>query len=102
MSKLSTVRFTVDEFGDNPALVSQLIGFEPTGTATCGWSSLPQQTSWFAELPKPAPEKPEDHITALVRMLELHAEAVRSVAARFQARIEISVDDRQRLNDCIR
>src|SRR5262245_55277527 len=94
MSKRSKVRFSVEEFGDDPTVVTGLVGFQPTGTATCGWSSLPQQTSWYVELPEPVPEKLEDHIAALLGMLEPHADGVRSAAARFKACIEISVDDR--------
>lgn len=94
MSKLTRVQFVVDEFGDDPAAVTSLIGFQPKGTAVCDWSSLPMQTSWFAELPEPVPDKLEDRIAALVRLLEGHAEGVRNVAARFHARIEIRVDAR--------
>jgi uncharacterized protein DUF4279 len=94
MSKFTRVQFVVDEFGDDPAVVTGLIGFEPASTAVGRWTSLPKQTSWFAELPEPVPDKLEDHIAALVRMLELHADGVRSVAARFHSRIEIRMDDR--------
>ena len=94
MNKLTRVQFVVDEFGDDPVAVTSLIGFEPRGAAACGGSSLPTQTSWFAELPEPVPDKLEDRIAALVRMLERHVEGVRNVAARFHARIEIRVDAR--------
>ncbi len=94
MSKLTTVQLVVDEFGDDPAAVTSVIGFEPAGNAVYGWNSVPPQKSWIAELPEPAPDKLEDRIAALVRMLERHAEGVRDVAARFHARIEIRVDAR--------
>ena len=94
MSNLTTVRLIVNEFGDDPAVVTSLIGFAPTGTAALGWSSLPQQTSWFAEMPEPVPDKLEDRVAALVGALEQHADGVRRVAGMFHARIEISLDDR--------
>jgi len=94
MPRFSSVRFTVDEFGDDPVVITRLIGFEPTSIATCGWTSLPQQTSWQAGLPKATSDKLEDQIAALLRLLESHSQGVRAVAAKFRARIAISVDDR--------
>jgi hypothetical protein len=87
MPKTTRVQFVVDEFGDDTSVVTKLIGFEPTSTAICGFSSLPNHTSWIAELREPVPEKLEDHITSLLHTLEAHAEGVRRAAAQFRARI---------------
>jgi hypothetical protein len=94
MSKPTRVQFVVDEFGDDASVVTELIGFEPTSIAVCGFSSLPSQTSWLVGLAKPVPEKLEDHIAGLLRTLEPHSEGIRQVASRFRARILIYVDDR--------
>ncbi len=95
MGKLTSVQFTVEDFGDDPIVVTELIGFEPTATAVCGWSSLPAQRTWLAELAAPVRDPLHQRIAALVRMLESHADGVRKVAAKYRARISICVDDRE-------
>ena len=94
MRTATRVQFVVDEFGDDPSVVTKLIGFPPTSTAVFGWSSLPTHTSWLVELPEPVPEKLEDQIAGLLSTLESHADGVRRAAARFRARISVIVDDR--------
>jgi hypothetical protein len=94
MAKLTQVQFVVEDFGDDASEVTRLIGFEPTGVAVCGFSSLPQRRSWWFELSELVPDGIAEQVAALLSLLELHAESVRKVAGRFRTRISITVDDR--------
>jgi hypothetical protein len=87
------VYFGVFEFGDDPLVVTRLVGAEPTQAWVKG-EALPQRPSgrrthsrWSLSSPLSPAEPVEDQIAALLPLLEARADGVRAVATQFKAGI---------------
>ncbi|MGV3756917.1 MAG: DUF4279 domain-containing protein [Verrucomicrobiota bacterium] len=91
------VFLAVHEFGQNPDVVSNLIGFAPTeawvvGAPMVQKPEVPHRFSrWTYQSPLPLEAAVEDHLDALLEVLESHASGVKSVSACFPAHIGCAV-----------
>lgn len=91
------VFLAVQEFGQNHEIVSDLIGFTPTkawvkGDPFAEHPNLVHKFSrWSYQSPLPLEASVENHLTALLKVLELHANGVRNVSARYPAHIGCAV-----------
>ena len=82
-------------FGNDPAVVTNLTGLEPTQAYAEGdLHALPdgcqiprRESAWRLESPLPRTAHVDDQIEALLGLIEPHADAVREAAARFEAGI---------------
>lgn len=91
------VFFAVLEFGQDPNVVTELAGFEPTETWVVGQSvrkhsePVHQHSRWTFKSPLVLSEPVEEHLDALLATLESHAEGIRAVAERFLAEIRCAI-----------
>jgi hypothetical protein len=91
------VFLAVLEFGQNPDAVSNLIGFVPTEVWVVGepMAQHPEVSHrfsrWTYQSPLPLGATVEDHMAALLEVLETNTSGVKSVSARFPAHIGCAV-----------
>ena len=91
------VAFCVFGFGDNPSVVTELMGVEPTevwakGDPTTGHPAVARNHSrWVLKSPLDLERDVEDHIEALLSILERRSAAVFKVAERFDTQITCAV-----------
>src|SRR5687767_3952813 len=90
------VSFVVFDFGDNPAVVSQMIGIEPTRAWIRG-DPIPNtrhgrhvHSRWVLQSPLPLVQPIEAHLCALLPRLERRREAIREVRQSFQAQLAVA------------
>ena len=90
------VFFAVFEFGQDASVVTQLAGFEPTEAWVVGQPTRKRpdvthrHSRWTFKSPLPLSAPVEEHLTALVSALEMHASGIRAVTARFPAEIGVA------------
>jgi hypothetical protein len=83
--------FAVGDFGPDPDLVTQALGFAPTrvwirGIPRPGTSGPPvRHELWAYDSPLPEAEPFEAHLEAILRILETNPNGVRQVATQFGA-----------------
>jgi len=102
MQPRASVSLVVTDFGSDPSTVTQLIGLEPTGLATSGWTGMEgitaewakpkRSTSWRYDLQGPQSESLDGHVDALLQVLEARATGVQTAAGRFRAVFSVSVE----------
>ncbi len=88
------VAFCVFEFGDDIATVTDMMGVEPTEAWIKGEPTpkAPRNHSrWVLKIPLDLDRHIEDHLEALLQLLEARHEAVTSVAARYEAGIMCAI-----------
>lgn len=91
------VFLAVHEFGQDPDIVSNLIGFAPTkawvaGEPTARNPEISHRFSrWTYQSPLPLEAAVEDHVAALLAVLEGNTSGVKSVSARFPTHIGCAV-----------
>lgn len=97
MSTKTYVYFAVFDFGDDPQVVSAIMGMEPTGAWIKGErydSASPNarrtHSRWFLESGLDQAEALELHLDALLAKLELRHAQVGLIHARFRAHIAIA------------
>jgi hypothetical protein len=97
MKTESHVGFGVYEFGNDPSIVTGLVGFAPTKSWLTGepWPNYPKATrrnaGWEFQSPLPLEAHVEEHIEALLRILEVHAQGVRKAIEQYEAEIQCAI-----------
>jgi hypothetical protein len=97
MATNSHVGFCVYEFGDDPSVVTELINIAPTESWPAGErihnhpSATWRKAKWELKSPLPLEMPVEDHLTALLPLLEGKAEDVSKVIERHEAEIRCAV-----------
>jgi hypothetical protein len=91
------VYFAVFDFGDDPRVVSAIMGMEPTGAWVKGepyesasLNARRTHSRWFLESGLDQAEAPEPQLDVLLSKLELRSAQVAAVLARFRAHIGIA------------
>ena len=86
----------VFEFGNDPTVVTEIVGVQPTkawskgdpwGEGTSAWHT---HSRWTLQSDLPLTDPIEKHIDRLLPMLEERADAVREVAEKFQATMTVA------------
>ena len=100
-----TVCLYFDGYGDDPAVVTETIGIEPTRSYKNGdelplksggtWNS--HRTSWRLYSPLPKTASAEDHDLALLDRLEPHAERVRRASELYNGAVQIGLLSKDRV-----
>lgn len=97
MENKSHIGFCVYEFGNDPSVVTELISFAPTKSCLAG-DPMPNhptatwlKSKWEFESPLPLKAPVEDHIEALLSLLEENAEGVSKVMERYAAEIRCAI-----------
>jgi hypothetical protein len=91
------ISLRVIDFGPDPGVVTKAAGFEPTEMWTKGqpMRKSPRvchtHSRWTFKSPLPLSAPVEDHLTALVKALEAHAEGVRELSSKFSAFISLAI-----------
>jgi hypothetical protein len=91
------VFFAVFEFGRDASVVTQLAGFEPTEAWVVGQPMYKRpdvahkHSRWTFKSPLPLGSPVEEHLVALVSVLETHSAGILAVLARFSAEIVCAV-----------
>jgi hypothetical protein len=87
----------VRDYGEDASVVTNLIGMEPTYVQVTG-QPMPQFPKmlarvhcWKLHSPLPSDAHLDDHIEALLGLLEPHAAAVRAASERFEAGVNVYV-----------
>jgi hypothetical protein len=97
MANESHVRFCVYEFGDDPSVVTELTGLEPSKSYSTGEpvpnhpTALRRHGAWELYSPLPLSADVEDHLEALLKLLEANAESVRRAQVKFDAGISCAI-----------
>src|SRR5438477_6752610 len=94
MPTSTQVQLVVEDFGGDPAAITRLLGLEPTALAspeTLGAANSSQDTSWIFAVSMPETESVEGQALALLRFLEVHAEAIRKTIASYRGSIAIDL-----------
>src|SRR5690349_9733659 len=89
------VFFAVFGFGDDPAVVTRVMGVEPTkawikGEPTGKGRGIPTHDRWVLQSTLPLTEPIEAHFENLLPQLEARREAVADVRTRFEARLAVA------------
>ena len=93
MANKSHIRFCVYDFGDDPSVVTEAIGLEPTKSFSKGDpfpnqpSSFRQRSAWELQSPLPLLAEAEVQLEALLTILESNIESVRQAKEKFDAGI---------------
>ena len=95
MATKSHVYFGVFDFGDDPGVVSGIMGMEPTkawvkGEPVAPSGAIRTHSRWSLESGLDKEEPFEAHISALLAKLERKRTEIRRVAERFPARIGVA------------
>lgn len=90
-------RFVVQNFGEDPAIISDLVGIPPAIVASAGWCTakqgvLSKQVAWILTVAPPVPTSLPDELMSLAAMLDRHQEGVARVSRQFDAWIEVEID----------
>ena len=91
----SSVYLEISDFSDDPSIVTDLIGLQATRFWKQGEPSAPNSefscamSGWRLYSPLPLSASVEEHVDALVSMLEPHVEGVRQASKQFVAWIRI-------------
>lgn len=89
--------FVVLDFGQDPSVVTAVVGFEPTEAWLEGQpmrgnpSAHHTHSRWMLKSPLPLSASVEDHLEALLSALEPHAVRIREAACRFSAGISCAI-----------
>jgi hypothetical protein len=93
MKQESHIRLSVFDFGDDPSIVTETLGIEPTKSWAKGDSnnnkpnSFRHNSRWELQSPLPLSVEPGKHIDKLLSILESNAEIVRKAKQNFDATI---------------
>jgi hypothetical protein len=87
------VFFAVSQFGQDTSVVTKLAGFEPTESWVVGQPTrnrpyvTHRHSRWTFKSPLPLTAPVEEHLDALVSVLETHVTGIRALLSRFPAEI---------------